>query len=206
MGIETQREKRKWLQINTKAGELRYKEDGEIKVAPAFTGRLEDIQIQEKEYEGKPVREMQLHFNDAGEKYAISVNADTGIANNILNTLLNIDEIGELTIGVFLGDNKAKPGEKQCAVWIKNNGEKTNGWKYKKDENGKLPEGFPEPIQTQFKGKTMWDFSPVANFLWEQTQKVTIPKLKGAGYVASNAAVKESGPAAEGEIDDDLPF
>lgn len=30
MGIETQREKRKWLQINTKAGELRYKEEGEI--------------------------------------------------------------------------------------------------------------------------------------------------------------------------------
>lgn len=208
MGVNTQSEKRKWLKINTKEGVILYKEGDEIKSADSFTGRLEDIKIKNDTYEGKPTRELQLLFDDLGVKYAVTVNADTGIANNILNTLLNIDKIGELTLGVFLSDKKDKsgnviPGKKQSAVWIKNNGEKTNGWKYKRDAAGNSPEGFPDPVKTVFKGETMWDFSPVSQFLWDQTVAVTIPKLKGAGYVATSA------PAADAEQqapEDDLPW
>lgn len=208
MGVNTQSEKRKWLKINTKEGVILYKEGEEIKTADSFTGRLEDIKIKNDTYEGKPTRELQLLFDDVGVKYALTINADTGVANNILNTMLNIDTFGELTIGVFLSDKKDKQGnvlqgKKQCAVWIKNDGEKTTGWKYKKDANGNNPEGFPEPVKTVFKGETMWDFSPVSQFLWEQTVAVTIPKIKGAGYVATSA------PAADAEQqapEDDLPW
>lgn len=209
MGVNTQSEKRKWLKINTKEGVILYKEGDEIKSADSFTGRLEDIKIKNDTYEGKPTRELQLLFDDLGVKYAVTVNADTGIANNILNTLLNIDKIGELTLGVFSSDKKDKsgnviPGKKQCAVWIKNNGEKTNGWKYKRDAAGNSPEGFPDPVKTVFKGETMWDFSPVSQFLWDQTVAVTIPKLKGAGYVASDAPADAN--ATDGPDDDGMPF
>lgn len=204
MGFEPKREKCTWIKINTKEGKFQQKIDGHVVLEERpFTGTLENIEISNGTYKDKPTRELQLYFNDAGEKYVLTVNADTEVANNILNTLLNIDVIGKITVGVFLSENKRKSGKMQCAVWIKNNGEKTNGWKYKKDANGKNPEGFPDPIKTVYKGETMWDYTPVSQFLWDQTVAVTIPKLKGAGYVATSA------PAADAEQqapEDDLPW
>lgn len=36
---------------------------------------------------------------------------------------------------------------------------------------------IPEPITTVFQGKTLWDFTPVSEWLFEQTQSVIKPKL-----------------------------
>jgi hypothetical protein len=205
MGFEPKREKRTWIKINTKEGKFQQKVNGQVIFEDRpFTGKLENIEIENGIYDNKPTRELQLFFNDAGEKYVVAVNADTEVSNNILNTLLNINVIGEITIGVFLSESKKKPGKMGCAVWIRNNGEKTNGWKYKKDADGNLPKGFPEPIVVEFKGKKNWDFTPVSQFLWDQTVAVTIPKLKGAGYVATSAPAAVD--AEQQAPEDDLPW
>lgn len=213
MGIET-REKRLWMSINTKEGKIYYKDSaGNKQTADRFSGYLRDIKIENKEYQGDPYRELQLFFEDGGEKYVITVNADTGSANSVLNTLLNIENPGRLTIGAILDE---KDNKSNCHVWIRNNGQKTNGWKYKRDADGNRPEGFPEPKKTEWKEKEMWDFTPISNFLWDEIQRVFLPKIYNAPAKATEAtttgpAIEQRGSAAPpaGEksfIDDDLPF
>lgn len=84
------------------------------------------------------------------------------------------------------------------------------------DKNKPNPnlEGMPQATSTVFRDRTLWDFSPVADWLFAELRKKVIPNLAAgpaapASFPVSSAAkpASNAAPVSVPESDfDDLPF
>lgn len=178
----------------------------------ALDGYLIDIRKEEKDLGNGPEVWLILHLIDADDEYTIEVGRlDSRYASDFLKRILNpefspahkvrlspfsmIDkETGRYNIGVSTFSGVDKLTYSSQSEFLK---------------------GIPQAESREWKGKTEWDFSGVAEWLFGQVQSLIVPKLLQDPV----SAPKEKQQAAEpptsnakavdvpaNVITDDLPF
>lgn len=174
----------------------------------ALDGFLVGIEIESKVFNGtqRPEKWLILKMQDGIEQYQIEVGRmDSRWSMDIMKRLLDVN---------FIPNHKLR-----LSPFAMQDGEKWNiGISAISGTDGKLSAkrdgphliGMPEPETATLKGQTMWDFTPVADWLFARVQQSVIPKL-GPIVEPINTKITAS-PAAntltpEGFPDgDDLPF
>ena len=195
--------------------ETRKKSNGDFshyELFSALSGRLTGISLEQKSIGDKPETWLVLSMTDGPEDYKIEVGQYDGrYALDIMKRLLDpafnpnanlrlspysiTDREGKQNIGLFA---MSGVDDKLSAS---------------KDVNANL-EGIPQASSAAFKDRTLWDFSPVADWLFAELRKKVIPNLAAgpaapASFPVSSAAkpASNAAPVSVPESDfDDLPF
>lgn len=204
--------------------EVRTSQAGEQRVYELHTaldGFLVGIDIEVKAFDSARQAEhfLVLEFVDAEENYKVEIGRkDSRWAMDFLKRIL---------------DPNFNPNQKlRIAPYSMQDGDRYNiGISCMSGMDGKLSakytddhlKGMPQAKSVELRGKTEWDFTPVAEWLWQQVQARVVPRLfrdplavGPAGEpqpkpnpVTQPAAIKatltQDFPNAE-PVDDDLPF
>lgn len=173
----------------------------------ALDGHLIGIDIEVKAFNGTQRAEkwLILEMQDGPEKYHIEVGRlDSRWSMDIMKRLLdaNFDPAQKLRLAPFA----LQDGERWNIGVSAMSG--TDGKLSAKRDSAHLA-GIPEPETATLKGQTMWDFTPVADWLLAKVQKTILPKLSEPAPI--NTKITAS-PAADTLVPDgfpdgdDLPF
>lgn len=193
--------------------ETRRKQDGSAAHYELFTavgGYLKGVRKEWKAIAGANERWLYIDLHDADGDYIIEVGRiDSRYALDVMKRLLdprfNIAEPIRLSPFDFVN----KDGGRQIGVGVMNGTDtKLSAGK----ENSSIADA-PRATSTDFRGKTMWDFQPVADWLFDRLESIANGSVKHPQPTAAKPAVPAStddpwagitdpGP---GDIDE-LPF
>ena len=199
--------------------ETRRKQDGSAAHYELFTavgGYLKGVRKEWKAIAGANERWLYIDLHDADGDYIIEVGRiDSRYAMDVMKRLL--DPAFRITEPIRLSpfDFLNKDGGRQIGVSV------MNGTDTKLSAGKENPEliGIPQAEKTEFKGKTMWNFEPVADWLFDKVDQLASGAIpKEATRPASNvllsaipndntdpwAGISASDPGP-GDIDE-LPF
>lgn len=206
----TDGDRRKFETRRNSKGEARYYE-----LFGAISGHLTRITREEKDLPDGREYWLCLYMSDGPEDYKIEVG--------------QIDGRYSLDIMKRLLDPAFRPSESlrlsPFAMSDKDTGKQNIGLSAYSGVDGKLAanrdaehlSGITQPATATFQGKTLWDYTPVADWLWEKvcaTVAPNLPKVPGSAASASPARHPDRyfGAPATNAIDaapvetDDLPF
>lgn len=195
--------------------ETRKKSTGDLsyyELFSALSGRLVGITTEEKTISGSPETWLILSMTDGPEDYRIEVGRYDGrYALDIMKRLLDpaFNPNANLRLSPYsMTDKQGKTNIGLSAISGVDDKLSAN-----KEVNPCL-EGIAQASSTQFKDRVLWDFSPVANWLFAKLQEKVIPLLAPGPAAAPSfpqtSAQKPASNAAPVEIpapaEDDLPF
>lgn len=175
-------------------------------------GILTDITTEEKSFgETKaPENWLVLHLEDGGQQYKIETGSVDGrYSMDIMKRLLSpdFDPAKTLRLSPYSMEKENGGWNIGLSAYSGPDGKLTAAYK---DAHLK---GMPEPGQSEFKGKTLWDFEPVASWLMEQVAKNVIPNLGGSiAPINTTVTANQSddfpteAPTVPPVEADDLPF
>ena len=190
--------------------ETRQKKNGEkahYQLFSAISGKLNGISREVKNLPDGPETWLVLHMVDGAEQYMIEVGEIDGrYSLDIMKRLLDphfvpAESLRLSPYAVTGTDGKVSIGLSAIlGVDAKLSASRIDGPKSRK--NPALAQ-MPEPETTEFKGKTMWDFTGVSEWLYRQLQEKVVPNLD---FIAEPAAVVSGRPIESPAVNDDLPF
>jgi len=176
----------------------------------ALDGILIDIYREKKTILNEERDLLYITLDDGDEIYDIEIgNIDSRYAQNLMGRLLNkhFNPAATLRISPYamIKDDKTYIG--------------VSAYNPDKLEPIRRDDGYeiPEPATTKFQGKTLWDFTPVAEWLFGQIEANVKPRLLADAWQAKNNAQpkpqqqetpRKPAMAADANFpgEDDLPF
>lgn len=199
---------------------------------PFLTGYIEDINLNQTEFDGKTLTSWNLVL-DVGrdEEWVISIKEGERPFTRLMSTLCNIDFRQPVKFVGFTGRDKnkvlllyqddvdevtgkekpvqAKYPERwmstELADKIKSGVElsERDEWNVARDEKGNIDSTYPYITQSAVTGK--WSFDRWNDFLFQKMQEDVIPACQRAAEARANVPADN---AIEGEVieDDDIPF
>lgn len=209
--IPDQKGQRKFLTLTSKNGKVRNYE-----LFTAISGYLTGIEIEEKSFgDYKPAEKwLMIYMQDGHEQYKLQAGeVSDRYSLDIMKRLLdkNFDPLQTLRLSPFA----KKQDNGKWMMFISAYSGPDGQLSAKKDDPHL--QGIPQPETTQHKGETLWDFTPIARWLFARIQKEVIPNLGGSiapinTTVTANhsddfpteAPPVQTAPASV--PDDDLPF
>lgn len=196
--------------------ETRKRSNGDLsnyELFSALSGRLTGIFLEEKSISGdKPETWLVLSMADGPEDYKIEVGQYDGrYSLDIMKRLLDpaFNPNANLRLSPYsITDKEGKQNIGLSA--ISGVDDKLSA---SKDINPNL-EGIPQATSAAFRDRTLWDFSPVADWLFAELKKKVAPNLSAgpaspASFPTNSAAKPASNAVPVGvpeSEEDDLPF
>lgn len=173
----------------------------------AIDGHLIDIEVQTKDFSGKPEEWLVLKLADGEEDYQIELGQIDGrysmdTMKRLLDPAFNPNQKVRLSPYALKNDS----GSWNIGVSIMNG---TDTKLSAKRESEWLTD-IPEATKIVFKGETQYDFTPIANWLIQKVGKKVLPKLKkdpiSAPSNAKDVDFPQDVPPTGSADGDDLPF
>lgn len=93
----------------------------------AFTATPYAIELGSYKWKDQDIDTVKMQFIKDGENIQLEFSLDNGLSRNLLNTMLGVDKIGELSMSLYV--NK----ESYASIGIENDGQRGE-WKYKHTE------------------------------------------------------------------------
>jgi hypothetical protein len=149
-----------------------------------------------------------IEMVDGEERFILQTNWDGGYSVAFMKVLPNMDFTKRTTI---IPSMKMENDKKKVTIFI-NQGDKALKHFYTKDN----PNGLPEMVKVQYRGKEQWDNTNMMKFFKDYLENVAAPKIaKAAGELPSipqgksadaTISAKTFVGAENQEMEDDLPF
>jgi len=147
-------------------------------------GDITEIKIETFEYEGDEKRSAIIRMDDGVDNFRLQVGFGNA-ARGFFNSLLSLEDFKDVSVSMYL----SKTGYAAFGVWQRDELVK---WKYNLED-------LPQPEETQFKGKTMRDYTEVDLFFEKHLQELT-KKIKVSAPTRRASAETESDDYEEDEI------
>ena len=167
----------------------------------ALSGVLSDIQKEKKSFgETKPPEEwLILYMEDKGEKYKIECGAVDGrYSTDVMKRLLdpNFEASEPLRLSPYAMEKKEGGWNIGLSAHSGTDGKLVANW-----EAGHLA-GMPQGESREWKGQIDWDYSNVANWLFEKVTNLVLPKIQhGSTLARSQAPTQASAPTENGRTE-----
>lgn len=175
-------------------------------------GFLTDINVTEKEFNGKKIKQWNLDIEDSGTNYQLQMSYSSGYASSMLKALLSPEMDFNLPVKLTPWA-KVVNNKKKTSVYVSQNGEDIK-WYFTKDE----PNGLPPMKQVEYKGELKWDDFDMMTWFEAQVKAKIVPNLyKSSGVSKPSTGMQPSTQFEDksiapdqigGDEDDgsDLPF
>lgn len=170
----------------------------------ALDGILTDIYREKRMILNESRDLLYVVLDDGDEVYEVEIgNIDSRYAQNLMGRLLNphFNPAAKIRVSPYA----LTKGDKTYIGVAVNNPDKLEP--IRRDDGY----GIPEPATTVFQGKTLWDFMPVAEWLFDQIAEKVKPRLHKNAWNAHTAEPPTSNAKpvdvpAGANAADDLPF
>lgn len=175
-------------------------------------GFLTDINVTEKEFNGKKIKQWNLDIADGGTNYQLQMSYSSGYASSMLKALLSPEMDFNLPVKLTPWARVVN-NKKKTSVYVSQNGEDIK-WYFTKDE----PNGLPPMKQVEYKGELKWDDFDMMTWFEAQVKAKIVPNLYkstgGSGKPSSSMQPSTSFDQPPGTPvdpnnapeEDDLPF
>lgn len=173
-------------------------------------GFLTAINVTEKEFNGKKIKQWNLDIQDGAANYQLQMSYSSGYASSMLKALLSPEMDFNLPVKLTPWA-KVVNNKKKTSVYVSQNGEDIK-WYFTKDE----PNGLPPMKQVEYKGELKWDDYDMMQFFEAQVKAKIVPNLyKSSGFPKPADGLKPSPEYTKPEDnysptnapdEDDLPF
>ena len=121
-----------------------------------LSGKITNAYLEESKFG----ENLMLVLDDNGEVVMARMKSTGKLGESIQKTFPNIDVTSDVQLKAYIN----KQG--YSSLWIEQAGEGVK-WAFTKES----PNGMPQPIVKTVKGKEVYDWSDVTNFIYESTQK-----------------------------------
>lgn len=157
-------------------------------------GELIGIGLSNDEWEGKPIKKLNLKMTDGEETFMIGLSFDSSYATNLISFLKNADLSEPLSlVGTF---KEGKDGNRKPGILVKQNDKFLKAF-YTKE----VPNGLPPMVQKR-NGK--WDSDEMKDYLENVVLNELAPKVSKTAPVQNSGAMTAKKDKVAEETD--VPF
>jgi hypothetical protein len=174
-------------------------------------GFLIGVNVTEKEFNGKKVKQFNFDIEDSGQVYQLQIKYSSGYSTSLLKALLNPDVNLALPVKITPWA-KTVNDKKKTSMYLSQNGEDIK-WYFTKE----TPNGLPEMKKVRISGEDKWDDYDMMQYFEAQIKSEIIPNLPkvgssgkpSSGMQPSEQFTPPSGTPVDpnnAPDEDDLPF